>query len=95
MPAIAGVAPQSVGQFDYVAERLQERPTEDTSAVFAASRVVAEGLELVRLAERADEGLRCGCVCVSHLFIPFDHLTHTTDYREDLLAIHLPYGQVF
>jgi hypothetical protein len=93
--ALAGVAPQSIGQVGYAAERLQERPTEDASAVFTASRVVTEGLELVRLAERAEEGVRCGCVSVSHLFFPSDYLTHKTDYREGLLTIHLPDGQLF
>jgi hypothetical protein len=55
--ALAGVMTDSVEQGGYAVERLQERPTEDASAIFAAGRVVAEGSELVRFAERAGHGV--------------------------------------
>jgi hypothetical protein len=56
MAALAGVTADGVGQPGYPMERLEERPAEHAPAVLAAGRAVSEGLELVRLAERAGEG---------------------------------------
>jgi hypothetical protein len=55
--AVAGVTTEGVGQPGYPTERLQERPVEHTPAGVAAGRSVSEGLELVRLAEGAGEGM--------------------------------------
>jgi hypothetical protein len=63
MPAIAGMLTDGIGQHRYLVERQQERSTEDASAVFAAGRVVAEGAEIIRLAERAGQGAWLGGVC--------------------------------
>ena len=67
VPALAGVASGGVGQPGYGRERLQERPAEYASAVFAAGRVASEGLEFVRLAERTGEMVESRGEGVFHL----------------------------
>jgi hypothetical protein len=57
MPALAGVTAGCVGEPGDAMERPQKRPAEHAPAVLAAGRAVSEGLELVRLAERAGEGV--------------------------------------
>jgi hypothetical protein len=61
-----------VGQLDYPLERLQERPAEDAAAVFTTRRVVSEGLEIVRFAERAGQGVWLGGEGVCHLLFLSD-----------------------
>jgi hypothetical protein len=70
--ALAGVTADGVGQPRYPEQRLQERPAKDAPAVFATRRIVPEGPEFVRLAERADEELRAGGEGVFHLLVLSD-----------------------
>ncbi len=57
MPALAGVMSDGVGEIGYSAEGLQKRPAYHAPAGVAAGRVVAEGAELVYLAEGTGEGM--------------------------------------
>src|SRR5215211_4743571 len=76
VPALAGVAADDVGQFDYLMERLQERPAEEASAGPAAGRVVSEGSEFIDLAERAGERVRPGGEGVFHLVVLSEGSVH-------------------
>jgi hypothetical protein len=75
MSALAGVTTDGVGQPVYPQERLQKRPAEEAPTVLTADRVVAEGPEIVRFAERADEGVRAGGEGVFHLLSDLLDLT--------------------
>jgi hypothetical protein len=74
VPALAGVTADGVRQLEYPVERLQERPAEEASAILAAGRVMAEGSKLMRLAERADNGMCAGDEGVFHLLVLSDRL---------------------
>jgi hypothetical protein len=83
MAALAGMMTDGVGQLDYLLERLQERPAEDAAAVFAAGRVVSEGLEIVRFAERTGQGMRLGGEGVCHLLFLSDLFRFPSDHSTE------------
>ena len=60
MAALAGVAADRVWQFADPQQGPQQRAAEETPARVAAGRVVTEGPQIVRLAERAGERVRPG-----------------------------------
>ena len=62
VPALAGVATDRVWEPGYLAEGLEKHPTEYAPARLTTKRVVAEGAELVDLAEGAGEGM-CRGIC--------------------------------
>jgi hypothetical protein len=70
MAALAGVMSDGVGKVSYPAKGPQKRPAYHAPAGVAAGRVVAEGAELVYLAERTGEGMESGRGGTVHVVFP-------------------------
>src|SRR5215218_7940359 len=71
MTTLASVPTNYLGQFGYLAQRVEERSGEDGPTRFALGRVVAEGFEFVDLTEGATQGAGPGGYRIFHFTLSF------------------------